>query len=120
MWASDMPDGSPGVAVWDLYAAEDADKVRLAFFLAVHRRYESSPGRADSLSPAHTCARASADAAPLPPPLPPALALQIRDFLYGHIAKLEGWKDADEARKRVDECVSSSSRSSPFALSASH
>jgi len=96
MWASDMPDGSPGVAVWDLYAAEDADKVRL------------------------TCARASADAAPLPPPLPPTLALQIRDFLYGHIAKLEGWKDADEARKRVDECVSLSSRSSLFALSASH
>ncbi|GAA5844186.1 hypothetical protein JCM9279_001720 [Rhodotorula babjevae] len=55
MWASDMPNGSPGVAVWDLYAAEDTDK--------------------------------------------------IRDFLYGHIAKLEGWKDADEARKRVDDPI---------------
>ncbi|GAA5929670.1 hypothetical protein JCM3775_006516 [Rhodotorula graminis] len=55
MWASDMPDGSPGVAIWDLYAAEDADK--------------------------------------------------IRDFLYGHIAKLEGFKDADEARKKVDDPI---------------
>ncbi|KPV73399.1 uncharacterized protein RHOBADRAFT_55148 [Rhodotorula graminis WP1] len=55
MWASDMPDGLPGVAIWDLYAAEDADK--------------------------------------------------IRDFLYGHIAKLEGFKDADEARKKVDDPI---------------
>ncbi|BGP35451.1 hypothetical protein JCM10296v2_007289 [Rhodotorula toruloides] len=26
LWSSDGPDGSPGVAVWDLYKAEDADK----------------------------------------------------------------------------------------------
>ncbi|BGO95711.1 hypothetical protein NBRC10512_007409 [Rhodotorula toruloides] len=28
LWSSDGPDGSPGVAVWDLYKAEDADKIR--------------------------------------------------------------------------------------------
>lgn len=27
LWASDGPDGGPGVAIWDLYTAEDADKV---------------------------------------------------------------------------------------------
>ncbi|GAA5904265.1 hypothetical protein JCM8208_006820 [Rhodotorula glutinis] len=74
MWASDMPDRSPGVAVWDLYAAEDADK--------------------------------------------------LRDFLYGHIAKLEGWKDADEARRRVDDPIHTQRifLSSPLraALLASH
>ncbi|TNY23130.1 hypothetical protein DMC30DRAFT_444664 [Rhodotorula diobovata] len=55
LWASDAPDGGPGVAIWDLYRAEDADKVR--------------------------------------------------DFLYGHVARLEGWKDADEARRRVDDPI---------------
>ncbi|GAA5865559.1 hypothetical protein JCM8547_007649 [Rhodosporidiobolus lusitaniae] len=28
VWASPGPDGSPGVAVWDLYRMEDADKIR--------------------------------------------------------------------------------------------
>ncbi|BGP43495.1 hypothetical protein JCM10449v2_007530 [Rhodotorula kratochvilovae] len=55
LWASDAPDGGPGVAIWDLYRAEDADK--------------------------------------------------IRDFLYGHIARLEGWADAAEARARVDDPI---------------
>jgi len=42
MWASDMPDGSPGVAVWDLYAAEDADKVRLTCSHSLLDRHESA------------------------------------------------------------------------------
>ena len=28
LWASPMPDGTPGCAVWDLFKAEDADKIR--------------------------------------------------------------------------------------------
>lgn len=28
LYASDRPDGQPGCAVWDLYRAEDADKIR--------------------------------------------------------------------------------------------
>ncbi|GAA6050887.1 hypothetical protein JCM3770_005757 [Rhodotorula araucariae] len=55
LWASDAPDGGPGVAIWDLYRAEDADK--------------------------------------------------IRDFLYGHIARLEGWADAAAVRARVDDPI---------------
>ena len=29
LYASDRPDGQPGCAVWDLFRAEDADKLRL-------------------------------------------------------------------------------------------
>ncbi|GAA6013112.1 hypothetical protein JCM10207_006176 [Rhodosporidiobolus poonsookiae] len=38
LWASEGPDGSPGVAVWDLYRAEDADKIREFLYELVVKR----------------------------------------------------------------------------------
>lgn len=30
LWSQNMPDGSPGLAAWDIFRAEDSDKVRWA------------------------------------------------------------------------------------------
>lgn len=76
LWASDGPDGLPGVAAWDLYRAEDADLVSLT--------------AAESL----TSSKASAL----------TRSRQIRDFLYETIAESEeDIRDAAEARMVHDE-----------------
>ncbi|KAG0666858.1 hypothetical protein C6P46_003568 [Rhodotorula mucilaginosa] len=78
LWASDGPDGLPGVAAWDLYRAEDADLVSLA--------------AAESL----TSSKASAL----------TKSWQIRDFLYETIAESEeDIRDAAETRMVHDDPI---------------
>ncbi|GAA6004585.1 uncharacterized protein JCM10292_005682 [Rhodotorula paludigena] len=57
LWASDGPDGGPGVAIWDLYRAEDAGKLRDFLYgqLALkHGLSDAEAARAQFDDPIHT------------------------------------------------------------------